>query len=190
MWLCDDLTGNFHFPTSSELLPWPEQLHCPAVPSILEKPYKIRMTSGISTITDNLPENLSRVYKICDKMKRALRSVYEGTLAMQVAGQIAPRRSPVGGAYDHDGISFSPLVLRWLLHICRLNCSACAICRTSNTSRACHKNAPDLRLWLFYASFSANPTARSSFASLPTAKSLPTQYSPIPGARRRSPIKN
>jgi hypothetical protein len=136
------------------------------------------MTSGISTTTDNLPENLSRVYKSCDEMKRPLRSVYldhasgwPDCATTQPRGRrLRPRR--------HILLTISPTTAA--SHLSTLNRSACAICRTSNTSRACHENALDPLLWLFYASFSANPTARSSFASLLAAKSLPTQYSLIP----------
>jgi hypothetical protein len=81
-------------------------------------------------------------------------------------------------------------VLRRLLRILStLNHNACAICQTSNTSRACHEIAYELPACLLYASYNANPIARSSFANLLVAKSLLTQYSPIPREKRRSSIK-
>jgi hypothetical protein len=43
----------------------------------------------------------------------------------------------------------------------------------------------NLDLWLSYAYYIANLTARSSFANLPAAMSLPTQYFRIPGETKR-----
>ena len=58
------------------------------------------------------------------------------------------------------------------------------------TSRACHEIAREPPPCLLYASCNANPTARSSFANLPAAMSLPTQYSLIPGEKRRLYIRS
>jgi hypothetical protein len=67
------------------------------------------------------------------EMKRPSRS-----FAMQVAGHVTPRYSLVGGAYDHDCISFSRSVLqRVYLQMAVL----APICRISDTSCACYEIA-------------------------------------------------
>lgn len=80
-------------------------------------------------------------------------------------------------ADDNDRISF-------LLSVSRSRPA-----HRSDTSRACYEIASKPPACLLCASCNSNPTARSSVANLPAAKSLPTQYSLIPGEKRRSSIE-
>jgi hypothetical protein len=63
------------------------------------------------------------------------------TFAMQVAGQVKPRYSLVGGADDNDCIFFSRSVLQCLD---LLNRSACTNC-LSDTSRAAMRSLVNLQ---------------------------------------------